>query len=116
MGTIKKASHIFTGLSEGASKNAAMMLGPVRSILENPEPVRHELDQQGADSVVTFDFGGYELEVVVGESGDARAMYYDGAQGSYELVGAEQVRAALESENLFDRFMYKIREILDGRG
>lgn len=113
MGTIKNTSQLFTRLDEGAVKNAAMILGPVKTLMGGSESVEHTLEQQGADFVVTFDFGGYELETVVGESGEIRAMYYDGAQGSYELVGADRVRAALDGENLFDRFKYKIEEILN---
>lgn len=100
-------------MSEGVTKNAVMILGPVRSILQDAVPAEHSVEARGDSAAVNFDFGGYELEVVTNGAGDILAMYYDGAQGSYEIVGAEQCNAALESENLLDRFKYKIKEILD---
>lgn len=113
MGTIKNTKQIFSHLDESDVKSAVVILGSVRAILENSGQAKHEIDRHETDTVITFELNDYELEVVIDENDGINAMYYDGASGSYELIGTESCAAALESENLFDMFKYKIEEILN---
>lgn len=114
--TISNISQVFRNLPESQTPDAAMIVPPVNDILYSGQEIEYDVEHNEDGAVITFDMGGYELETVTGKTGEIIAMYYDGAQGSYELVGAEHIRIALESQNLFDDFSYKIKSIVEETG